>query len=316
MRIAIVGPGAIGGTIAAWLGEVRGVAVTLCARHAFSELQVVTPERTLVSHPPVLVDAAAVTETFDWVIAVTKTYDTAGAATWLRALVGPSTCVAVMQNGVEHLTRFADVVPAARTLPVIVDIPAERSAPGRIVQRRQGDITVPEGELGARFARLFSGTPLAPQLTSDFTSAAWRKLALNAAGAVNALTLRPAEVAKDAAAAELMRALAREAVAVGRAEGALLDDGLPDHVVARYESSAPNSVNSLLADRLAGRPMELDARNGVIVRLGAKHGILTPSNAMAVTLLETSACLCPACLAERRGDAPACTRHRSRPLLP
>jgi 2-dehydropantoate 2-reductase len=52
-------------------------------------------------------------------------------------------------------------------------------------------------------------------------------------------------------------------------------------------SAAPaDSINSLHADRLAGRPMELDARNGVIVRLGQKHGIPTPANRMAVALIE------------------------------
>jgi 2-dehydropantoate 2-reductase len=35
--------------------------------------------------------------------------------------------------------------------------------------------------------------------------------------------------------------------------------------------------------------MELDARNGVIVRLGRRHGIATPCNQMAVALLETMA---------------------------
>ena len=35
--------------------------------------------------------------------------------------------------------------------------------------------------------------------------------------------------------------------------------------------------------------MEIDARNGVIVRLGRKHGIPTPYNQMAVALLETMA---------------------------
>jgi 2-dehydropantoate 2-reductase len=44
----------------------------------------------------------------------------------------------------------------------------------------------------------------------------------------------------------------------------------------------------MFADRLAGRPMELDARNGVIVRLGQKHGIATPTNALLVALLTAS----------------------------
>jgi 2-dehydropantoate 2-reductase len=42
----------------------------------------------------------------------------------------------------------------------------------------------------------------------------------------------------------------------------------------------------MLADRQSGRLVEIDARNGVIVRLGRKHGIATPANSMAVALME------------------------------
>ena len=55
----------------------------------------------------------------------------------------------------------------------------------------------------------------------------------------------------------------------------------------QYRGNPPDSLNSMHADRLAGRPMELDARNGVIIRLGRTHGIPTPYNEMAVGLLET-----------------------------
>jgi 2-dehydropantoate 2-reductase len=44
-------------------------------------------------------------------------------------------------------------------------------------------------------------------------------------------------------------------------------------------------MNSLHADRAAGRPTEIDARNGAIVRIGARHGIPTPCNQMSVALL-------------------------------
>ncbi|WP_461383321.1 ketopantoate reductase C-terminal domain-containing protein, partial [Devosia indica] len=47
-------------------------------------------------------------------------------------------------------------------------------------------------------------------------------------------------------------------------------------------------AGSIHADRMAGNPMEIEARNGVIVRLGEKHGIATPANRMLVTLLGAS----------------------------
>ncbi len=283
--IAVIGPGAIGGTLAAWLAQVPGNELTVCARSPFEDLVVRIPEGGAIeARPHVLVDPAAATPV-DWVLTATKTYDTAGARRWIERQLGPQTCVAVIQNGVEHLQRFADLVPPERLLPVIIDIPAERTAPGRIHQRRHGLITAPAGELGQRFAALFAGTPLTPELTDDFVTASWRKLALNSAAVVSALTQRPAGVVQNAGAAALMRAIAQESVLVGRAMGARLADGLPDEVLERLRASAPDSVNSLLADRLAGRPLEIDARNGVIVRFGREHGIATPLNGMAVAIL-------------------------------
>jgi len=275
--------------------------VTICARTPFDELVVDVPgDRTIVARPTVLTDPARA-QPVDWAITVTKAYDTVGAARWLARLVGPATRVAVVQNGVEHLERFAGVAPEGRTLPVIVDIPAERSGPGRIRQRRHGDITVPDGELGAAFVALFAGTALTPATTNDFLSASWRKLALNSASVVNALALRPAGLVRDAKAAALMRAVTAEAVAVGRAVGARLDDGLPDEVIARYLASSPDQANSLLADRRADRPLEIDARNGVIVRLGERLGVPTPLNAMAVAILEASVAIDAAGAARRPG---------------
>lgn len=283
----MVGTGAVGATIAAWLIAARAHDVTLCARTPFATLRVETPEGLLESTPRILTGPATA-RPVDWVLVVTKTYDAPGALAWLDRLVGPDSHVAILQNGVEHRSRFPGLDPA-RIVPVIVDIPAERRAPGHVVQRRAGSLTVPADAAGRGFAALFAHSPIDTILTDDWPSAAWRKLAVNCAGAVNALTLQPAGIARDDEAAALMRALIRECIAVGRAEGATLPDELPDTIVEGYRNGPADSINSIHADRLAGRPTEADARNGVIARLGARHGIDAPLNRMADVVLRLSA---------------------------
>jgi 2-dehydropantoate 2-reductase len=280
----VIGAGAIGGTLAAWLAQTH--AVTVCARSPLADLEVETPERTIRAAPRILTDPADAAPV-DWVLATTKTYDCAAAAGWLPGLMGTETRLAVIQNGVEQRERFP-MVPPERTVPVIIDLPAERNAPGRIVQRRDGTILAPEGEAGKAFAALFAETVIAANTTPDFTTAAWRKLAINCSGIVSAITRRAAEVANDEGVAEAMRGLVRECIAVGRAEGATLPDRLADQVVEWTRKAHPDSINSLHADFVAGRTMELDARNGVIVRLGAKHGIPTPLNQAMAALLAAS----------------------------
>lgn len=280
-RVAVIGPGAVGGAVAAWLAREHEVA--LCVRTPVSVLAVDTPLGPIHAEPVVLTDTVNAWPA-DWVLAVTKTYDSEAAARWLPGLMGPGTRVAVLQNGVEHRARFRRKVRDEALVPCIVDIPAERSTPGVILQRRTGTILVPDDEAGRAFVDLFGATPIGVSTTGDFTTAAWRKLAINCAGIVNAITLRPAEVSNDPEVAEAMRGLVRECVAVGRAEGAVMPDTLPDEVVEHYRNSDPQSLNSIHADRIAGRTMEIDARNGVIARLGEKHGIDAPLNRMVAAL--------------------------------
>lgn len=284
-RIAIVGVGAVGGAVAGVLEMAGGHQITLCTRRPLRRLKVSTPSGSVsVTVRNVTVPEAA--EPVDWVIVATKAYDAEGAAKWFVSLCSQGASIAVLQNGVEHRERFAPYMEQARLLPVVVDCPAERLADGDVRMRGPARMRVEDTPLGREFADLFDGSAARIEPVADFITAAWQKLCLNAVGALNALTLRPSGVLRDEAIGRLAVAMVAEAVAVGRAEGAQLSDSLGEEILAHYRSNPPDAVNSLLADRLAGRRMETDARNGAIVRKGEKHGIPTPLNRMAVTLLE------------------------------
>ncbi|MBS1799683.1 MAG: 2-dehydropantoate 2-reductase [Acidobacteria bacterium] len=298
-RIAIVGVGAIGGVVASLLQSAGRHELMLCARRPLRGLVVESPAIGLRSdmveiRPEIEIEARIWTQPeealpVDWVMVATKAYDVPSAARWLEWLREKDTPVAVLQNGVEHRERFAPYVPEDRIVPVIVDCPAERrpavDGVDRIAQRGPMSLRVPDGPLGRSFVELFAGTQADADAVDDWTTVAWKKLCHNAAGALSALLLKPAGVMRDEEVGEVALDLVRECVAVGRAEGAMLEDDLPEQVLAASRRAAVDSVNSLLADRMAGRPMEIDARNGAIVRLGKKHRIATPANNMAATLL-------------------------------
>ena len=281
--IAIIGPGAIGGILAAWLAQDPHNEVTVCARTPFDRLEVESPTGRIEASPRVLTDPAEATPV-DWVLVATKAYDAGGAARWLTGLRRTDTPVVVLQNGVEHVERFARFVPRESIVPAVIDCPAERSAPGRMRQRGPSWIVVPDSTHGRAFVPLFAQTNFDVS-TGDFTTRAWGKLCINAPGAISAILLKPTGVIQLAPIAELTRGIVRECLAVGRAEGAVLDDGIVEQVVDGARRAPADSINSLLADRMAGRQMEIDARNGAVVRFGRKHGIQTPLNEMAVALL-------------------------------
>lgn len=117
------------------------------------------------------------------------------------------------------------------------------------------------------------------RLVADFRTEAWRKLCFNATAAPMVLACRRAEVFQEPEQLALARALAEECVAVGRAEGARIGPETVEEIVDRLAALPPDLGTSMLFDRLAGRRLEWDARNGVIARLGERHGIPTPASA-------------------------------------
>ena len=292
-NITLIGPGAIGSTLAAWLSQNPDHEITIAARTPFDSIELEHPAGHVQASPRVLTDPAQA-RAADWVLVATKAYDSAAAARWFDKSFGEQTRLAVIQNGVEHIERFSRYLDAKRIVPVMIDCPATRHSPGRVTQGGPIHMVVPEGTNGAAFVGLFSGLGLDVRETSDFATAVWKKLCLNSAGAVSAALLAPAGIAHHAGVAEIQREIVRECIAVGRARGAVLGDEIADEIVERMQRGPRDASNSMLADRRAGRPMEIDARNGVIVRLGRENHIPTPINALMVALLEAIELVGPA----------------------
>jgi len=283
--IAVVGVGAIGGAVAAALGD-AGHAVRLCVRTPFERL-----ERAMdgVKHEyahPVETRPEAMGPV-DWVLLCTKAHQTEGAAAWLDRLIGPGTRVAVMQNGVEHAEHVARWVPPERVVPCVMVLPVKAEVPGKVAQPRPGTVQVPDTEGGHALVALFDGQDaLAFEPTADFASALWSKLVLNAVGgAICALAIKPLAAVAAPEVRELAIALIEEVMAVGEAEGARFPEGYAERTVDHFAGPIGEHWTSMAADRRDGRAMEWEARNAVVGRIARRHGIATPLNDAMTALL-------------------------------
>jgi 2-dehydropantoate 2-reductase len=288
--IAVVGPGAIGSVAALAAQQTGRHSVRLCARRDPGALRVVDDVTGAVTEleAPVLTSPDEVAEPVDWVLLAVKAHQTDGAAGYLDALCKPGTTVVALQNGVEHVERVAPYANDAHVLPAIVWISAEPTGPGETTIRNNisSVLQVPAGPDGEEFARLLADAPAVQvELVADFTTAAWRKLTTNAIAGVMAASGRRAAIYQRPDVRELALALAQETLAVARAEGAALPEDEAEALVGIFERMDPDIGSSILFDRLAGRELEWDARNGVVCRLGRRHGIPTPVSDVLVPLL-------------------------------
>jgi 2-dehydropantoate 2-reductase len=275
-RVAVVGVGAIGAAVAAAVQGAGGHELLLCGRRPLERVVVELPDGSAVElDAPLLTEPRSVDSPVDWVLLAVKAHQTQGAAGWLSALAGPESTVAVLQNGIDHVERVGPLAGGASVLAVVNWCPVEPVAPGRVRQRDALRLAVPDGRAGEGLAALL-GDHAEVTVGGAFELEAWRKLCANAVSGVMALAGRPAEMFALDDVREVARALAHECAAVARAEGVELTARDADDVVAWIEELPTDAGSSILTDRLAGRALEWEARNGVIGRLGRRHGVPTP----------------------------------------
>ncbi len=287
LKIAVVGLGGIGGGAAGTLAALGRHDVVACTRAPIAQFTLERDEGTVEAPLAFLTDPAQA-KPVDWVLLCTKTHQTAAAGAWLFRLCTPATRVAVLQNGIDHVARVTPLAGGAKIVPVLVYYNGERLAPDRVRIRHAGsyDAVVADDEPSRAFVALFEGAPLRIIAAGDFAALAWRKLLLNAvANPITALTLQRQAVLRRPDVEDLCRAILDEAVAAARAEGVKLADDETARTMAMLHNFSGALGTSMYFDRLAGRPLEVEALTGAIVAAGERHGMAMPLNRALLTLL-------------------------------
>jgi 2-dehydropantoate 2-reductase len=282
--IALIGPGAIGTTVAAALHEV-GRTPTIFGRSAHDHLKLRFEGGEVEVPGPVRTDPAKVKKPFDLVFVAVKSTQVDAAAPWLSALCSERTVVCALQNGVEQKVQLAPYVPGSEVLPSVVWFPAQREPDNSVRLRGNARLTLPDTPQTGLVLAALSGTRCAVDVAKDFVSVAWRKLLQNAVAGLMVLTGRRAGMYARADIAALALGYLQECLRVARADGATLGDEVPQEILDAFRAYPADLGTSILADREAGRPLEWDIRNGVVQRRGRHHGIPTPISDLVVPLL-------------------------------
>jgi 2-dehydropantoate 2-reductase len=292
-RIALVGPGAIGSTVAALL-HAAGHQVVLCGHTPRASIEVRPDPQTGIGGPivlpgPVLTDPTAIDRPVDIVLLAVKDTQNADAAPWLARLCDPRTVACVLQNGVEQVERVGRYCPAGTAVvPAAVWFSAETQPEGWVRVRLGVWLTLPDDDIAAGLAEILRVPGMTVQLDADFVTATWRKLLTNAAAGFMVLTGRRLAMFRRDDIAALARDYTAECLAVARAEGAKLDDDIVNEIPASFAAVPEDMTTSILTDRESGRPLEWDVRNGVILRKAREHGLPAPISEILVPLLATA----------------------------
>jgi 2-dehydropantoate 2-reductase len=292
LTVAVLGPGGIGGLLAALLSRAGHRVICLAGDETAGTLRTagirVRSARFGDFTAPVEADTRLRTPVDACLIAVKHTALDA-ALTRLSAPALGDALVVPFLNGVEHPAELRSRYPADQVAPAVIRAESTRVAPGVIEHGSPfaeidlaGD-TVPRTRLEA-LGRALSDAGPATRVLGGEAAALWAKMAFLAPFAL--LSTRYGVPIGDLRTLhrDELTALVEETAAVSGACGGPAD---VEGALARYDAFPPHSRSSMQRDAEAGRPLELDAIGGALLRAAERHGIPVPVTKRLVRELTT-----------------------------
>lgn len=298
MKIAVIGPGAVGCLLAVSCAE-AGEDVLL-VDYRPERVALLREQGILLKTPgglsrllPVPCGLPAEVGPCGLTIMAVKAHQTRAAAQALPLLMAPGGLALSLQNGLGNLEEMARVAGPERLLAGVTFVGVTRQDEGKIIYAGQGEVVigappgakVTPGEIDA-VAALFRRAGFKCRVAADIQALIWEKLVVNAGiNPLTALLRVPNGALPELPEAwSLAVAAATEVQTVARTLG-LAVTGDPAERLGRVCRATAKNRSSMLQDVLAGRVTEIDSLNAQVAARGAALGIPTPINDLLTRLM-------------------------------
>ena len=277
-----MGAGAVGCYYGGRLA-LAGQAVTLIGRpalvQAVSQAGLIVEEggQRHIARPDATEDPAGIAGA-DLVLICVKSGDSEAAARAIAPHLAPGATILSLQNGIGNADLLAEVL-GRPVGAVVVYVAAEMAGPGHVRHNGRGELILTPGTGAEAAAERFTAAGIRAEVSASAPVALWTKFTINCVyNAISALT-RQAYGVIDAqpGAHDVMRAVMQECRAVAAASGVTLPDDLWQKVLDVAQQMA-GQHSSTAQDMRRGKPTEIDALNGAVVRRAAALGLQAPVN--------------------------------------
>ena len=290
MRIAVIGAGGVGGAFGAALAK-AGSDVTFLARSAHLKamrehgLKVLSPRGDIHLQPTKATDDSASIGEVDVVLFCVKLWDVESAGAAIRPLVGKTTAVIPLQNGIDASERLIPILGKDAVMGGVAQISATIAEPG-VIRQTGVFMRLSFGELdgrpsarGAAFHTACQAAGFDSVNTNEILVALWEKFVLMGANsAVASVTRLPfGKLRDDPEVFALFEKGFAEVAAVGRARGVKLAPDLEEKMLKATRGLPPEIMPSMTVDLLRGNKLELPWLAGKVVSLGRELGVPTPT---------------------------------------
>jgi 2-dehydropantoate 2-reductase len=222
-----------------------------------------------------------------WVVSPGISSLTESRSPTILPMVGPDTLVVPLQNGVEAPDQLAAILDPSNVLGGLCAIVAFQASPGHIKHSGANPL-IRFGHLDNRpdprvnaLSEIFNHcSGVKSSIPDDVLVAMWSKFMLitpwSGLGAVSRAPL--GVLLEQPETCNLLIQATDEIYRLGLARGVALPADSVDRTMATLQEIPPNSTTSMQRDLVRGRPSELDAQNGAVLRLAYEIGFDAPLN--------------------------------------
>ena len=299
MRIVIFGTGGVGGYFGGRLAQ-AGEDVTFIARAEHlraiktNGLKVESSSGDFVLYPAKATDNVSEVGETELVILGVKAWQVPEAARAVKPLVGPTTTVVPMQNGVDAVPQLVDELGSENVIGGLCRIVSFVVAPAHIRHAGFrpsiiiGELDNQRSDRIVRIEEVFKHAGLDTTIATDIQVALWTKFLFIASfSGVGAVADAPAGMLRsDPKWRGQMLSAMQEIYALAHARGVKMPPDSVDKVMAAVDGLPEDTTSSMQRDIAAGKPSELDSQNGAVVRMARESGIEVPTHTLIYETLK------------------------------
>jgi 2-dehydropantoate 2-reductase len=298
MRIAIMGSGGVGGYFGARLAQAgcdvgfiaRGAHLAALREHGLlveSQLGNLSFSKVCATDDPTTLGPV------DLVLISVKLWDTEAAAHAISPIVGPTTTVLSLQNGVQKDDVLRRILGHRPILGGICYISATIARPGVISHTGTVQKIVfgeYDGQRSARaeaFLEVCRRASIDVELSLEIRKAIWEKFVflVGLSATTTAIRLPIGPIRKNRRTRSFLLDIMREVVAVGGAQGVALSPEYAEDLLSFYDGLPAEMAASMYHDLERGNRLEVDWLSGAVAELGQNAGIPTPLNRAVSAIL-------------------------------
>jgi 2-dehydropantoate 2-reductase len=289
MRIAVVGAGGVGGYFGGRLAQggadvvfiVRGA--TLAALRTRG-LRIESIKGDFALDDVQATDDARSVGVVDAVLLTVKAWQIPDALASIKPMLKNDTAIVPLENGMEAPQQIAQIVGLRHAVGGLCGIVSFAVAPGHIRHIGAepfvmfGELDNHRSERVEKLHAAFEDAGVRVEVPVDIHRSMWSKfLFIAPMSAVGAATRVPIGVWRSIPETrELVTQAIHEVLAVAAARGIDLGNDAVARTLDRYDGLPPESTSSLQRDVMEGKPSELDAQLGAVVRMGTEKSVPTP----------------------------------------